>query len=81
MPTCPDPQVADSLAAARNQMLGRQSANGTIIRANKAGPYPPNRTIDQNIWSLALMHTLEQIQLPERLRGSDDQAIDLPGKQ
>src|SRR5271167_5069285 len=66
-------QVGDPATASRNQMLGRQSADGAVIDSNEAGAQTSDRTVNQNIGHVLLLHSFEHPQAAGRLRGRDDQ--------
>ena len=52
-------------------------ADGFVIRADVRGVHSGEVAVDENVWNVARLHALKDFERRGRLRGSENETIDL----
>jgi len=73
--------MGDARATACNEMIRRQSPDGVVVDPHKRCLHSGDGAVNQDIGHFAPLNPPKQIQATDRLGGSNDEPIHLPGQQ
>src|SRR5579862_7035687 len=72
--------MRDYAASSVDEMLRRQSADSMVVGSDKRCLQSRDGPVYQHVWNIPPLNSLEQIEMVDRLGGSDDETIHLPSQ-